>query len=64
MRRLLLLAALLAVPVPAAGAFPPDCDRYADQPCFTVREILCDVDGVLAPLWLDDLPSRPQVCAD
>lgn len=64
MRVTLALAALAAAALPAtaAQAFPPDCDRYADKPCYTAREALCDAEGILAPLWLEDLPPRPETC--
>lgn len=64
-RPLVLTLAVLAAATafaPAATAFPPECDKYGDKPCYTARELACDVDGVLAPLWLEELPPRPATC--
>lgn len=53
-RRLVLAAALAVAALPAAAAaLPPECDRYADKPCFTLCEIWHDH---VERLWTDPIP--------
>lgn len=48
-----LAAALASVVTPAASALPPECDRYADKPCFTFCEVWNEY---VERLWLEPIP--------
>jgi hypothetical protein len=64
MRRALTASALAAIALsmtPTANALPPDCERYGDKPCFTVCEILGDVNDAIQKLVVGPVPA-PQFC--
>jgi len=53
--------AAVALSVAPANALPPDCERYGDKPCFTVCEIVGDLNDTIQKLVVDPVPA-PALC--